>query len=462
MMYNWTIPIMNGDVVMSTLTFDASKLASFVSEDELAMMQPMVTVADELLRKGTGVGAAYTDWLHLPTAYDREEFSRIQAAAKKIQADSKVLVVIGIGGSYLGARAALDFLNDYFVNAYADSDRDYPQVLFVGNNISGQYLNSVLKVIGERDFSVNVISKSGTTTEPAIAFRVFKQKLEEKYGVAGARERIYATTDANKGALKSFADAEGFEKFVVPDGVGGRFSVLTAVGLLPIAVGGGDIEALLAGAAQAEGELVSDKLAENPAYQYAAYRNILYRKGYVTELLINYEPTLVQFGEWWKQLQGESEGKDGKGIFPATGNFSTDLHSFGQYIQDGRRNLFETLLRVTEPVSDVVIPEMDAEDGLGYLQGETMSYVNRTASDGTMLAHVDGGVPNMVVELEKQDAYHLGYVIYFFEVAVAISGYLNGINPFDQPGVEAYKRNMFGLLGKPGYEELTAELRARL
>ena len=447
---------------MTTLTFDTSKLADFVGEQELGMMQPLVTVADQMLRDGSGAGAAYTDWLHLPTEYDKDEFARIQAAAKKIQSDSKVLVVIGIGGSYLGARAAIDFLNDYFNNYYGDDERDFPQVLFAGNSIAPAYLNSLIKVIGDRDFSVNVISKSGTTTEPAIAFRVFKQMLEEKYGVEGARERIYATTDAKRGALKTLADAEGYEEFVVPDGVGGRFSVLTAVGLLPIATAGGDIEQLMAGAAAGESEYADADLAKNPAYQYAAYRNILYRKGYTTELLINYDPTLVQFGEWWKQLQGESEGKDGKSIFPANGNFSTDLHSFGQYIQDGRRNLFETLFRVTDPVTDVVIPEMDADDGLGYLQGKKMSYVNRTASEGTLLAHVDGGVPNMIVELDKQNEFALGQAIYFFEVAVAISGYLNGINPFDQPGVEAYKRNMFGLLGKPGYEDITYQLQQRL
>ena len=446
----------------SMLNFKTQYLEKFITSTEVSLMQPMVMVADELLRKGTGSGAAYTDWLHLPTEYDKDEFERIQAAAKKIQSDSKVLVVIGIGGSYLGARAAIDFLNEYFNNYLPDEQRDFPQVLFAGNSIEPAYLNSLIKVIGARDFSVNVISKSGTTTEPAIAFRVFKQMLEEKYGVEGARERIYATTDAKRGALKTLADTEGYEEFVVPDGVGGRFSVLTAVGLLPIATAGGDIEQLMAGAAAGESEYADADLAKNPAYQYAAYRNILYRKGYTTELLINYDPTLVQFGEWWKQLQGESEGKDGKGIFPANGNFSTDLHSFGQYIQDGRRNLFETLFRVTDPVTDVVIPEMDADDGLGYLQGKKMSYVNRTASEGTLLAHVDGGVPNMIVELDKQNEFALGQAIYFFEVAVAISGYLNGINPFDQPGVEAYKRNMFGLLGKPGYEDITYQLQQRL
>ncbi|GAK31485.1 glucose-6-phosphate isomerase [Weissella oryzae SG25] len=447
---------------MTTLTFDTSKLKDFVRDYELAMMQPMVTTADKMLREGTGAGSEYSDWLHLPSNYDRKEFARIQKAAKQIQSDSKVLVVIGIGGSYLGARAATDFLNDYFSNMYPEDQREFPQVLFAGNSISPQYLNSLIKVIGDRDFSVNIISKSGTTTEPAIAFRIFKAMLEKKYGQAGARQRIYATTDAKRGALKSLADAEGYEEFVVPDGVGGRFSVLTAVGLLPIAASGADIEQLMAGAAAGEAAYASADLNENLAYQYAAYRNILYRKGYTTELLINYEPTLVQFGEWWKQLQGESEGKDGKGIFPATGNFSTDLHSFGQYIQDGRRNLFETLVRVTEPLSDVVIPEADADDGLAYLEDKTMSYVNRRASEGTMLAHVDGGVPNMIVELDQQNEFALGQMIYFFEAAVAISGYLNGINPFDQPGVEGYKRNMFGLLGKPGYEELTTELESRL
>lgn len=446
----------------SILKFKTQHLEKFILDAEISMIQPMVTVADEMLRKGTGAGSNYTDWLHLPTEYDKDEFARIQAAAKKIQSDSKVLVVIGIGGSYLGARASIDFLSEYFNNYLPDEQRDFPQALFAGNSIAPAYLNSLIKVIGDRDFSVNVISKSGTTTEPAIAFRVFKQMLEEKYGVEGSRERIYATTDAKRGALKTLADTEGYEEFVVPDGIGGRFSVLTAVGLLPIATAGGDIEQLMAGAAAGEAEYSDADLANNPAYQYAAYRNILYRKGYTTELLITYDPTLVQFGEWWKQLQGESEGKDGKGIFPATGNFSTDLHSFGQYIQDGRRILFETLFRVTDPVTDVVIPEMDADDGLGYLQGEKMSYVNRTASEGTLLAHVDGGVPNMIVEVDKQNEFALGQAIYFFEVAVAISGYLNGINPFDQPGVEAYKRNMFGLLGKPGYEDITYQLQQRL
>ncbi|RRG17545.1 glucose-6-phosphate isomerase [Weissella viridescens] len=447
---------------MTTLKFDASKLSTFVNDDELQLIQPMVDAADGLLHKGTGAGADYLGWLDLPVDYDQDEFLRIKQAAQKIQSDSEVLVVIGIGGSYLGARAANDFLNDYFDSAYPADQRKMPQIVFAGNSISPQYVNSLIKLIGDRDFSINVISKSGTTTEPAIAFRVFKELLEKKYGEEAARERIYATTDAHKGALKQTADDEGYEEFVVPDSVGGRFSVLTAVGLLPIAAAGHDIDQLMAGAAQARADYSDTDVTKNDAYAYAAYRNILYRKGYTTELLVNYEPTLQQFSEWWKQLQGESEGKDGKGIFPASGNFSTDLHSFGQYIQDGRRNLFETLVRIDTPVSDVTIPVSDADDGLGYLEGKTMSYVNKTASDGTLLAHVDGGVPNMIVELDQQNEFALGYMIYFFELAVGISGYLNGINPFNQPGVEAYKSNMFALLGKPGYEEKTAELRARL
>lgn len=447
---------------MATLKFDSSKLAPFVRDGELDLIQPLVNMADQTLRNGTGAGSDFLGWIDLPVNYDKDEFSRIKQAAEKIKNDSEVLVVIGIGGSYLGARAVNDFLSDYFENAYDNAGRKLPQVVFAGNSISPQYLKSLIRMIGDRSFSINVISKSGTTTEPAIAFRVFKELLEKKYGEEEARKRIYATTDAHKGALKTMADEEGYEEFVVPDSVGGRFSVLTAVGLLPIAAAGHDIDALMAGAAQAREDYQNPDVKENDAYAYAAYRNILYRKGYTTELLINYEPTLQQFAEWWKQLQGESEGKDGKGIFPASGNFSTDLHSFGQYIQDGRRNLFETLIRVSEPKEDVVIPSSDADDGLAYLQGKTMSFVNRMASEGTLLAHVDGGVPNMVIELDEQNEFALGYMIYFFEIAVAISGYLNGINPFDQPGVEAYKKNMFALLGKPGFEEMTAELRARL
>jgi glucose-6-phosphate isomerase len=448
---------------MARIKFDYSNVSNFVGAHELGQMQSMVNSANDELRNGSGVGSEYTDWIDLPTEYDKAEFERIKAAAKKIQSNSDVLVVIGIGGSYLGARAAIDFLHEYFYNYLPDSQREFPQILFAGNSISPAYLNDLIKVVGDRDFSVNVISKSGTTTEPAIAFRVFKELLEKKYGAEEAKSRIYATTDAKRGALKTEANAEGYESFIVPDGVGGRFSVLTAVGLLPIAASGADIDALMAGAAQAEVDYADPDLETNGAYQYAAMRNILYRKGYTTELLINWEPTLQYFSEWWKQLQGESEGKDQKGIYPSSANFSTDLHSLGQYIQEGQRNLMETVLKVATPVSDIVIPSAEADlDGLGYLQGKDMSYVNDTAMQGVVLAHVDGGVPNMIVEIEKQDEFSLGYLIYFFEIAVGISGYLNGINPFDQPGVEAYKSNMFALLGKPGYEEKTKELQARL
>lgn len=448
---------------MARIKFDYSNVMNFVNEHELGQMQTMVSAVDQDLRNGTGVGADFTGWVNLPTDYDKDEFARIKAAAKKIQSDSKVLVVIGIGGSYLGSRAAIDFLHEFFNNYLPDDQREFPQVLFAGNSISPAYLNDLIKVIGDRDFSVNVISKSGTTTEPAIAFRIFKDLLEKKYGKEGARSRIYATTDVYRGALKSEATAEGYETFVVPDAVGGRFTVLTAVGLLPIAASGADIDQLMAGAREAQHDYADPDLATNGAYQYAAMRNILYRKGYTTEILVNWEPTLQYIGEWWKQLQGESEGKDHKGIFPASANFSTDLHSLGQYIQDGQRTLMETTIKVATPVSDFIVPSVDGNlDGLEYLQGKNMSYVNDTAMQGTVMAHVDGGVPNMIIEIEKQDEFSLGYMFYFFEVAVGISGYLNGINPFNQPGVEAYKTNMFGLLGKPGYEEKTQELRSRL
>lgn len=448
---------------MARIKFDYSNVKNFVNDHELAQMQTMVNAVDRDLRAGTGVGSDFTGWVTLPTDYDKDEFARIQAAAKKIQSDSKVLVVIGIGGSYLGSRAAIDFLHEFYNNYLPDDQREFPQVLFAGNSISPAYLNDLIKVIGDRDFSVNVISKSGTTTEPAIAFRVFKDLLEKKYGQEGAKSRIYATTDAKRGALKGEAITEGYETFVVPDAVGGRFTVLTACGLLPIAASGADIEQLMAGARQAQADYADPDLATNGAYQYAAMRNILYRKGYTTEILANWEPTLQYLAEWWKQLQGESEGKDHKGIYPSSANYSTDLHSLGQYIQDGRRDLMETVIKVATPVSDYVVPVTDEDlDGLGYLQGKNMSYVNDTAMQGVVLAHVDGGVPNMIVEIEKQDEFSLGYLFYFFEIAVGISGYLNGINPFDQPGVEAYKTNMFALLGKPGYEDKTKELRARL
>lgn len=442
------------------LSFDDSKLAPFVHDNELKEMQAMVNAADQELREGTGAGADFRGWIDLPVNYDKDEFARIKKAAIKIQKDSEVLIGIGIGGSYLGAQAAIEFLNSAF---YGKGKEKYPTVVFCGNSISGSYLYDLIEWLGDKDFSLNIISKSGTTTEPSIAFRVLKEKLVAKYGKEEAAKRIYATTDRQKGALKTEADAEGYEEFVVPDDLGGRFSVLSAVGLLPIAVAGGDIDALMKGAADARSDYqTTDVLADNP-YKYAALRNILYRKGFTTELLENYEPTLRMFGEWWKQLFGESEGKDQKGIYPSSANFTTDLHSLGQYIQEGRRNLMETVVRVENPSHDITIPD-DAEnlDQLNFLSGKTMNYVNDRAYEGVVLAHTDGGVPVLTVNIADQSEHTLGYMIYFFELAVGISGYLNGINPFNQPGVESYKRNMFGLLNKPGYEDLHDDLTKRL
>ncbi|MFR8975940.1 MAG: glucose-6-phosphate isomerase, partial [Eubacteriales bacterium] len=400
---------------------------------------------------------------NLPFDYDEEEFARIKMSAEKIKSDSDVLIVIGIGGSYLGAKAAIDMLSNNFYNLLSKDERKTPQILFAGNSNSGSYLSQLLKFVEKKDFSVNVISKSGTTTEPAVAFRVFKELLEKKYGKEGAKSRIYATTDKEKGALKNLADSEGYETFVVPDDVGGRFSVLTAVGLLPIAVSGADIDQLMAGAQAAVKEYEGCDLKTNDCYMYAAIRNILYNKGKQTELVVNYEPRLHYFGEWWKQLYGESEGKDGKGILPAAVDFSTDLHSMGQYIQDGRRVLFETVLNVEESSDDVTIDETeDNIDGLNFLAGKTMSFVNNKAFLGTLLAHNDGGVPNMVVNIPEINEYYLGMLIYFFEKACGISGYILGVNPFNQPGVEAYKKNMFALLGKPGFEQEKEALEKRL
>ena len=440
--------------------FDASKLTPFVHENELKEMQAMVTAADQELREGTGAGSDFRGWIDLPINYDKDEFDRIKKAAKKIQNDSEVLVGIGIGGSYLGAQASIEFLNSSF---YGREKEKYPTVVFCGNSLSGSYLYDLLEWLGDKDFSINIISKSGTTTEPSIAFRVLKDKLIKKYGKEEAAKRIYATTDRAKGALKTEADAEGYEEFVVPDDIGGRFSVLSAVGLLPIAVAGGDIDAMMKGAADARAAYTDPDVSKDNPYQYAALRNILYRKGYTTELLENYEPSLRMFGEWWKQLMGESEGKDQKGIYPSSANFTTDLHSLGQYIQEGRRNLMETVIRVESPEHDVTIPD-DKEnlDQLNFLLGKTMNYVNDRAYEGVVLAHTDGGVPVMTVDIENQSAHTLGYLIYWFELAVGISGYLNGINPFNQPGVESYKRNMFGLLNKPGYEDLHDDLTKRL
>ncbi|MDQ0155389.1 glucose-6-phosphate isomerase [Robertmurraya andreesenii] len=448
---------------MSQIHFDYTKALSFFGEHELEYLRDLVKVAHHSLHEKTGAGNDFLGWIDLPVEYDKEEFFRIQKSAEKIKNDSEILLVIGIGGSYLGARAAIDVLNHSFYNALSKEKRKTPQIIFVGNNISSTYMKDVMDVIEGRDFSINVISKSGTTTEPAIAFRIFRKLLEEKYGVAEARKRIYATTDKARGALKTLANEEGYESFVIPDDVGGRYSVLTAVGLLPIAVSGADIEAMMKGAADAREEYSASELEENQAYQYAAVRNILYNKGKTIEMLINYEPSLQYFSEWWKQLFGESEGKDQKGIYPSSANFSTDLHSLGQYVQEGRRDLFETIVKVETPRHELTIEEAESDlDGLDYLAGKTVDYVNNKAFEGTLLAHTDGGVPNLVVTVPKLDEYTFGYLVYFFEKACAMSGYLLGVNPFDQPGVEAYKVNMFALLGKPGFEEKKAELEKRL
>ncbi|MDT2888049.1 glucose-6-phosphate isomerase [Lactococcus lactis] len=448
---------------MAHIKFDYSKLTPFVAENELDEIQWQIDGAAKLIHEGKGAGSDYIGWLDLPEDYDKEEFARIQKAAKKIQSDSEVLIVIGIGGSYLGARAAIDFLSNSFVNLQTAEERKAPRILYAGNSISSSYLADLVDYVVDKDFSVNVISKSGTTTEPAIAFRVFEEMLVKKYGREEANKRIYATTDKEKGAVKVNADANNWETFVVPDSVGGRFSVLTAVGLLPIAASGADITALMEGANAARKEYTSTNVHENDAYAYAALRNILYRKGKFSEILINYEPSLQYFSEWWKQLAGESEGKDQKGIYPTSANFSTDLHSLGQWIQEGTRTVFETAIRIEKPRKNINIPELDADlDGLGYLQGKDVDFVNKKAADGVLLAHTDGNVPNMIVTLPEQDEFTLGYAIYFFELAIGVSGYLNGINPFNQPGVEAYKKNMFALLGKPGFEELSKELNDRL
>jgi glucose-6-phosphate isomerase len=450
-------------MVMTHIRFDYSKALSFFGEHELTYLSDAVKVAHHSLHEQTGAGSDFLGWVDLPVDYDKEEFSRIQKSAEKIKSDSDVLLVIGIGGSYLGARAAIEMLNHSFYNALPKEKRSTPQVLFLGQNISSTYMRDLMDLLEGKDFSINVISKSGTTTEPAIAFRLFRKMLEEKYGVEEARKRIYATTDKSKGALKTLANDEGYETFVVPDDVGGRYSVLTAVGLLPIAVSGVEIEQMMKGAAEAREDFSKSELTENPAYQYAAVRNVLYNKGKTIEMLINYEPGLQYFSEWWKQLFGESEGKDQKGIFPSSANFSTDLHSLGQYVQEGRRDLFETVIKVQEPRHELKIEKADSDlDGLNYLAGETVDFVNNKAFEGTLLAHTDGGVPNLIVEIPAMDAYTFGYLVYFFEKACAMSGYLLGVNPFDQPGVEAYKVNMFALLGKPGFEEKKAELEKRL
>ena len=434
-------------------------LAKFVADDEFDAIFPQVSLAHETLHGKTGPGSDFLGWVDLPVDYDKEEFARIKKAAAKIQSDSDVLVVIGIGGSYLGARAAIEALKG---TLYNNTCKGTPQIFYVGNSISPAYLQSVLDACEGKDISVNVISKSGTTTEPALAFRVFRELLEQRYGRDGAKSRIYATTDKARGTLKELSDREGYETFVIADDVGGRYSVLTAVGLLPIAVAGCDIDALMQGAASAREELAECTEA-NQCYRYAAARNILYRKGKTVELLASYEPAFAMMNEWYKQLFGESEGKDQKGIFPASVVFSTDLHSMGQYVQDGSRILFETVVDIKTPSQDLYIQPDEANfDGLNFLAGQNMSVVNRKAMEGTILAHTDGGVPNIILEVESLSEKDLGYLIYFFEKACAISGYMLGVNPFNQPGVESYKKNMFALLGKPGYEAQKAELEAKL
>ncbi|WP_297633925.1 glucose-6-phosphate isomerase [uncultured Clostridium sp.] len=448
---------------MKGLSLDLSKTAPYLRMDEVNYLEELTVVAHKKLHEKTGAGSDFLGWIDLPVNYDKDEFARIQKAAEKIKGDSDVLIVIGIGGSYLGARAAIEMLTNNFYNVLSKEDRKAPQIFYVGNNISSTYMAQLLQAIEGKDISVNVISKSGTTTEPAIAFRIFKDLLEKKYGKEEAKNRIYATTDKARGALKSLADAEGYETFVIPDDVGGRFSVLTPVGLLPIAAAGINIEEMMKGAADAREEFSNTNINENICYQYAAARNALYNKGKAIEILVNYEPQLHYFGEWWKQLYGESEGKDNKGLFPAAVDFSTDLHSMGQYIQEGRRELIETVINVKSPKEVIKIEETeDNLDGLNFLAGKDMDFVNHKAFEGTLLAHNDGGVPNIIVNVPELTPYYFGQLVYFFEKACGISGYLLGINPFDQPGVEAYKKNMFALLGKPGYEDVKAELEKRL
>ena len=440
------------------LKLDLSNASSFLPQDYLSSRMEALEKARVMLAEHSGPGGDFTGWVRLPEEYDKEEFARIQAAAKKIRSDSQVLVVIGIGGSYLGARAVIELLG----SADHKLSPNKPEIFFAGNGLSTDAMGDLIDYLADKDWSINIISKSGTTTEPAVAFRVFKGLLEEKYGKEAARKRIYATTDAHKGALKGLADAEGYDEFVVPDAVGGRYSVLTAVGLLPIAVAGVDIEALMAGAAEAM-DILAKPGADNIAWQYAAARNALYDAGKSVELLVGYEPAFRFFAEWWKQLYGESEGKEGKGLLPASVEFTADLHSMGQYIQEGQRILLETVVKFSRSRRTITIPnDPDNVDGLNFLTGKSLQFVAEQAMRGTLLAHVDGGVPNLVVEADARDERTVGQLIYFFEYACGLSGYLLGVNPFDQPGVEAYKKNMFALLGKPGYEDRKAELEARL
>ena len=445
------------------VTFDYSKAMQFIGENEITSIKAIAETAKNILVEKSGAGNDFLGWIDLPVNYDKEEFARIQKAADKIKNDSDVLVVIGIGGSYLGARAAIEFLRHSFYNNLPKEVRKTPEIYYCGNSISSTYLQHLIDVIGDRDFSVNIISKSGTTTEPAIAFRIFKEMAEKKYGKEEAAKRIYATTDKAKGALKNLATEEGYESFVVPDDVGGRFSVLTAVGLLPIAVSGADITKLMEGAAAGRERALNAPFEETDAVLYAAIRNILHNKGKSVEILANYEPSMHYVSEWWKQLYGESEGKDQKGIFPASVDLTTDLHSMGQFIQDGARIMFETVVNVGEPKATITIGKEPVDlDGLNYLAGKDMDFVNKSAMNGTILAHTDGQVPNLMINVPKQDEYTLGELFYFFEFAVGVSGYMLGVNPFNQPGVESYKKNMFALLGKPGYEKEREELLKRL
>ncbi len=445
------------------VTFDYSLVNNVVSADEMKSMEKIANDAKDLLVNKTGAGNDFLGWIDLPVDYDKDEFKRIQAAAEKIKSDSDVLLVIGIGGSYLGARAAIEFLRHSFYNSVTKEVRKTPEIYYCGNNLSGTYLSQLIDVIGDRDFSVNIISKSGTTTEPAVAFRIFKEMLEKKYGRKEAAARIYATTDKEKGALKNLSNSEGYETFVVPDDVGGRFSVLTAVGLLPIAVSGADITKLMEGAASMRTLCLESDFENNDSLKYAAVRNILLRKGKSVEILCNYEPVFHYVAEWWKQLYGESEGKDQKGLFPAAVDLTTDLHSMGQFIQDGSRVMFETVMELEKTAFDLTIQKEDSDlDGLNYLAGKTLDFINKSAMKGTQLAHTDGNVPNLVVKVPEQNEFYLGQLFYFYEFACGVSGYILGVNPFNQPGVESYKKNMFALLGKPGYEEQREALMKRI
>ncbi len=434
---------------MDRVTFDYSKSLNFIDEQKIIALQERVSSCHDMLHDGTGEGSEFSGWVDLPNTYSMEEFEKIKSVAEEIRSSCDVFIVLGIGGSYLGARAAIEMLSHNFYNELPEEKRSGPKIYFAGHNISSAYLKELFDIIQGRDICINVISKSGTTTETALAFRIFREYMEEKYGKKEASRRIYATTDKKSGALKKLADKEGYETFVVPDNIGGRYSVLTPVGLLPIAVAGIDIGEIMGGAKTAAEHLSDDSIDNNPSYQYAAIRNILYSMGKTTEIIVNYEPNLFYFGEWFKQLFGESEGKGKKGILPTSLNFTTDLHSMGQYIQDGRRDIFETILNVEKSKEKILIPKDEADlDGLNYISGKTLDFVNKSAMRGTVTAHVDGGVPNLIINIPEVSPYYFGYLVYFFEKACGMSGYLLGVNPFNQPGVEAYKKNMFKLLGK--------------